>query len=1033
MFKKIFYFIAKQYESKRKWEKAIRWYRIAYSQDSAISNYRLGFCYEKRKDYGNAIYFFQKALRLETKKSHWYSHIANAYIGLKKEGLAAKYLKDGLHLDPKNKKYLKRYEKIRKKFQEGIPSIDTFLSEISDIDMANFNVTIEGHIYKKFNIDNLKLQINTRKNSLDKNTYITSFSPNEVTVDSYGIYKASFIIPHKSLMVNSMSISHIFDFNIIADETYRVQYYTNGYTLFHIKNYDFTTYTTSNKNFALLSTRKASYDTKSHKEHIVFILGRIHSQTGVAQTVINLANALADIQYKVSLVALDFPGAPNVFPISKKVNFSYVSLSMARKEKQVFNFNSHKQIPKTFRNQLHSYFSNLSCDIVYAPVFGPQFLETIMSALPDKTIKILGDHTGRRYSIYHSLLQKNEHITLSKLIKLAKDTHFYNNINKMNAIHVINPLAKEVFEKINTKHILAIPNMVPKSKNTSQPLFKRDKNIVLIGRLDKGKNFHTALICYKKLLSKYPEWNIEIYGKGAEEKQLTKTIQSLKLNPKKILKEFSSDINMVLSHSSIHLNLSHHESFGLTMVESMNNGCITLSTRKTIGAVYLIDDTKNGYLANDNTESDIYDLLDKTMLMFENKNKNLLSIQKNGYQKSQQFHTKNIVTQWQKSIDELIRRNKLRSIGKAVPEEDIFITDIQEKDNDLIFEVTGNIVSKDEKDLIKLEVSSRKHPLETRKYIFSVKPSQIKINNKNIFKASFAISLDTFLLKNSTENLSKAVVSRIWDFSIISKRKTRVMYFHNTNLLFNNSSYDLIPYNTSHNMFSLLTIRKSSYKKTKTRLKYSLVLPRIDTNTVAAQSIINLANMLSSMDYDVTLIALDIVGISNKIPISNQVSVEYISCSLHRDKKESFNFNSSKTILPDDYTSQLKIYFSNLQTDVLYTPIYSAPFLNIILSSLSQNIFVVLGEYSNKRYTIYNRFIEKNTKITIAELNRTTKDKHLFDNIDKMDILHLIKPEVQPLFKNIPHIQTLAQAIDSQKDLKSFIFTLRSLINAKKS
>ena len=1016
MLSNILYYIGRGFEYRKKWELAIFCYLKTNQDTSSKVNYRLGFCYNKRKDYGNAVYFLQKAIDKEPKKAHWYFRLANAYLGLNKEDLAAKYLKLGLKLDPNNIELQKKYHKISKKFKKGNPAFNTYLADIEDINSDYFIFFIEGSFDNEFDVSKLKLQINNRPNNLEDTIHTFIIAPTDIVVNNDGIYTAKFMVAKNSFIVDSNVISYVYDFSILADTEYRVQYYLKSYKKFDYKNHDFIVYSTLNKNLGFISVRTLSKYCGENKQHIVFTLGRIHAQTGVAKTTIDLANALANLNYNVSLVALDFTGAPNQFYISKKVNFSYVSCTIFRTKKQIFNFNSHKNISDEFIDSLYQYFSNINCDFIYLPIYGPKFLEAILNSLSNTIITILGEHTGRRYAIYDSLLTNKDIITLDKIIKLTKDKHFFNNIKNIDAIHIVNPLVEKIFNNITSKKILAIPNIVSMPEVNPSSIYKREKKIVLIGRLHKDKNFHIAIKVYKKLLTYYPNWSMEIYGTGEEEKSLITLIQSLNLKSENILKGFVSDINSVLSDTSIHLSLSNKESFGVTMVESMGNGSITISTKKTIGARYLIDNNCTGFLAEDNTEKSIYNILSQVISMIERKEPRLTNIQKDAYQKAKLFSMQNISKEWNIALDDLIRRKNLRNENKTVIEEDIIITSISKDDNNIIINLEGYLHSFMDINNISMEIKNRSSSLIKEQKNYKVTPKKIFVNNKNIFYAIFEISIESL---TDIYKVYSNIVTVVWDFYLLENKKIRIKYFNSSKFIYCEDSFELIPYSTMNNSFSLFSINKRKHILNQKRPKFTFVISRIDIQTISTRNIINIANELAHMNYKVTIVALDMVSISNKIPISDKVNIEYISLAIHRDKQENIDFNNLNTTYFIDYKKVIQEYFSSLNTDILYMPIYNESIFSTIINSISDSIYLVVAEYSKKRYKKYNEFLLKRDNFTIEEVKLTMKNEYFFKYIDRINVIHITEAKVAEVFNKFKTLKVIISNINKDEDIKN--------------
>jgi len=962
MMYKFYYYIAKFFESRKKWELAIKFYLKAQQDSVAIVNYRLGFCYEKRKDFGNAIYFFKKAIALESKKAHWHSHLANAYHSIKKEGMS---------------------------------ETDIFIETIHKKENDVFEFTIKGRLPNNIKQEDIILHLKSRETFLEDKPCSFDILPQDFILEQNRLFTVSFHIDLTLININNITIINSLDFYLKLGELSNIQYFKTIQEVWSINNYHFIPYTTKEKNFSLIISRLKSNQIKHLKKiKIGFILLELNYKGGISKVTIDLANALADKGYDVTITALILQNTPNMYPISEKVNFEYVLIS-AHHEKDIIPSTPYKRkelISSTFANELHQYFHQSNFDIIYTPIYGAQLFPAIINSIPEHIIKIMGDHSGKRYGDYDYFLNREQRITKKELIKVTKAKHLFDNLSTTDAIHIINPLVAPLFNKITNKPILSIPNIITLDPIQKNSFYSRNKTIVLVGGLLQIKNFDTIIKAFKKLYKKHPGWIIEIYGEGIEERNLSQLISKMSLTHHVYLKGFTSSIEEVYNNSMIHLSASHHESFGLTMVESMDKGCITISTKKTMGAKYLLDNEQTGFLADNNTEKDIYAILNKVMVMVEDKDPKLLTIQKNAYKKAKQFNAKNITKQWEQSFDELIRRKTLRENNKAIVEEDIFINRITLTNKEILkIHIQGHIAKDYDTTLVSLQCKTRHSRHDEDKSIFYIKSSHIHIDEHGIFDATFEIP--SKLLSNTGNALSS-----IWDFYLNADKKTRLQCFEKFTKTIQLTGHDFIPYTTSKKTFSLISIRKSSSTSNHTRQHVALTISRIDLKTKTVKSIIDLANMLVTQNLKVTLIALDLIAMPNHFDINENINFEYISTPFHRHIQENFNFNQNTIVLPDTYTKKLTKFFATLKIDTIYMPIFGASFLNPILSSIPKSVQVVLGEYSDRRYNTYFSFIKNDTRPTLEKLIQKTKDSHFFENLDNIDAIHLIKPELEEFF-----------------------------------
>jgi hypothetical protein len=454
MLNRIYYLLGRVLESKKKWELALNFY-LKVPNNTTV-NYRTAFCYKQRKDYGNAIYFFKKAISKEKTKAHWYLNLAESLSFLDKEDEALHYINLGLNLNHNNTaKHQKQIERISKKINQAIPKKDIFINSIIQIDSNSIEVIICGYTIQEEK--NFQLQLSTRKNKIEISLFSHTIDLNSLKIDNEGIFEASFILSLNLLTIeNSSIINHTWDFNlVINNHKTRLKYFQNSKILFTYDNFDIIPYQTNSKTFSIISIRKNTKIQQTDKKHITLIISRIHEETFFVQSVIKLSNILVSLKYNVTLVALDFKINQNSFPISPKINFNYISTTLLSDRERDIDFNSSDIIPsENYIKNFKNYFLTLKTDILYIPIFGEFILNEIILSIPNSTNTILAEYNKKRYISYLELLS-NPELSVDSIINKVHTQHFFNNIETSSAIHLIYPEAKPLFEQITDKQIIA--------------------------------------------------------------------------------------------------------------------------------------------------------------------------------------------------------------------------------------------------------------------------------------------------------------------------------------------------------------------------------------------------------------------------------------------------------------------------------------------------------------------------------------------------------------------------------------------------
>lgn len=133
----------------------------------------------------------------------------------------------------------------------------------------------------------------------------------------------------------------------------------------------------------------------------------------------------------------------------------------------------------------------------------------------------------------------------------------------------------------------------------------RENKIVSIGRLDNQKGHDVLIKSFSYVEKEYPEWTLEIYGKGPEKQSLNNLIADLNLQSKVSLKGVTHDVEKVLSKAGIFVLASRFEGFPNVLLEAMSLGCPVVSTNCKSGPSEIIKDGVNGYLVDVDDEQQL--------------------------------------------------------------------------------------------------------------------------------------------------------------------------------------------------------------------------------------------------------------------------------------------------------------------------------------------------------------------------------------------------------------------------------------------
>ncbi|MCD6640872.1 MAG: glycosyltransferase family 4 protein [Nocardioides sp.] len=119
------------------------------------------------------------------------------------------------------------------------------------------------------------------------------------------------------------------------------------------------------------------------------------------------------------------------------------------------------------------------------------------------------------------------------------------------------------------------------------------------GRFEHRKGFVRMVQAWAQVAGEFPQWQLHIYGSGAEQGRIEAAIESGGVADSVVLKGYSQDFDRVLRSGSVYLMASHYEGFPMVLVEAMGSGLPLVAYDCPRGPADVIEDGVNGRLVPD--------------------------------------------------------------------------------------------------------------------------------------------------------------------------------------------------------------------------------------------------------------------------------------------------------------------------------------------------------------------------------------------------------------------------------------------------
>ena len=160
--------------------------------------------------------------------------------------------------------------------------------------------------------------------------------------------------------------------------------------------------------------------------------------------------------------------------------------------------------------------------------------------------------------------------------------------------------AAKFFSRYPSSQIVKIPNPVLPasiSARPAEPSPDRRYRIIGVGRLDRQKGFDILVESFAEMAGRFPDWDVEIFGRGADRAALLAQIERLGLGGRIRLMDVTKDIAGELARSHIMAFPSRYEGFPNALAEAMAAGLPCVAMENVSGVEDLIVPGKTGILA----------------------------------------------------------------------------------------------------------------------------------------------------------------------------------------------------------------------------------------------------------------------------------------------------------------------------------------------------------------------------------------------------------------------------------------------------
>lgn len=171
--------------------------------------------------------------------------------------------------------------------------------------------------------------------------------------------------------------------------------------------------------------------------------------------------------------------------------------------------------------------------------------------------------------------------------------HYLKALSKVDVVVALTEGDATEWRKVHP-HVVVIPNLVHLNDGAVSTL--ENKRVIFVGRFDYQKRPMEMIRIWEKIHPQHPDWQLDIYGEGEQQRELEDIIRSYGMNI--VLHQPTEHIFECYRESSILVSTSLFEPFGLVIPEAMSCGLPVVAYDCPYGPASIISNGENGYLIN---------------------------------------------------------------------------------------------------------------------------------------------------------------------------------------------------------------------------------------------------------------------------------------------------------------------------------------------------------------------------------------------------------------------------------------------------
>lgn len=304
---------------------------------------------------------------------------------------------------------------------------------------------------------------------------------------------------------------------------------------------------------------------------ICFITYDFSVMGGTERVSASVANALSDI-YEVHMISLFMAGKEKAFPLDERVKF-FVALE---KEDRL------RHMRKALRPVLREYFRKNDIRVAFIEGMYPGWLVS-------STCKGCG--TKLVYTDHEGLMSRWDRKDLVFI-------RFYASRKCERTVVLTEQTRRDFIRKFRLpkKKVLCIYNWIEPGETVSERYDLSSRRMISAGRLSPEKGFERLIEAAAPVLTRHPDWHLDIFGDGEEKEKLAARIRRMNMTENIHLKGAVTDLDRRYKEYAMYILPSEREGMPVVLLEAKVNRLPIISFDILTGPAEIITDGANGIL-----------------------------------------------------------------------------------------------------------------------------------------------------------------------------------------------------------------------------------------------------------------------------------------------------------------------------------------------------------------------------------------------------------------------------------------------------